>query len=135
MYQLPDHPEEARQTLEKVIEQARQAVTEGRDAVQGLRSTTVVTNDLVSAITTLGEELATEYPGASCPELRVQVQGASRELAPIVRDEVYCIACEAVRNACRHAQAGWIEVEIQYGDRQFRLRSGTTERHRPENCG
>jgi signal transduction histidine kinase len=121
-YMIPERPLEAQKTLEVAIEQARQAVTEGRDAVQGLRSSTVVTNDLVRAITTIGEQLATEYPGASCPELRVQVQGASRELAPIVRDEVYRIACEAARNACRHAQADRIDMEIQYGDRQFRLR-------------
>jgi len=120
-YMIKDPPE-ARETLEEVIEQARQAVTEGRDAVQALRASTVSTNDLVRAITTLGEQLVTEYPGASCPELRVQVQGASRELAPIVRDEVYRIACEAVRNACRHAQAGRIDVEILYGDRHLLLR-------------
>ncbi|SPE39900.1 Histidine kinase [Candidatus Sulfopaludibacter sp. SbA3] len=120
-YTIKDPPE-ARETLEKVIEQARQAVTEGRDAVQALRTSTVVTNDLVRAITTLGEQLATEYPGASCPELRVQAQGASRELAPIVRDEVYRIASEAVRNAYRHAQAGRINVEILYGGQHFRLR-------------
>jgi len=120
-YTIKDPPE-ARGTLEKVIEQARHAITEGRDAVQALRGSTMVTNDLVRAITMLGEQLATEYPGANGPELRVQVQGASRELAPIVRDEVYRIACEAVRNACLHAQAGRIEVAIQYGNRQFQLR-------------
>src|SRR5262249_57613443 len=37
-------------------------------------------------------------------------------------DDVYRMACEAVRNVHRHAGATRIEVEIQYGDRQFRLR-------------
>src|SRR5262249_30050935 len=32
-YLLPDRPDEARNTLESVIEQAREAITEGRDAV------------------------------------------------------------------------------------------------------
>jgi signal transduction histidine kinase len=50
------------------------------------------------------------------------VEGESRDLAPIVRDEVHRIACEAVRNAFRHAQAGRIEVEIHYERRQLRLR-------------
>jgi signal transduction histidine kinase/ligand-binding sensor domain-containing protein len=121
-YQLPDRPEEARQTLEKVIEQARQAVTEGRDAVQGLRSSTVVTNDLARAIGTVGEELAAGYTGQNRPEFRVQVEGASRDLAPLVRDDVNRIACEAVRNAFRHAQAGRIDVEIRYERRQLRVR-------------
>ena len=44
-YLLHDRPE-AQKTLETVIEQARQAITEGRDAVQGLRSSTLVTGDL-----------------------------------------------------------------------------------------
>jgi signal transduction histidine kinase len=55
------------------------------------------------------------------PEFRVHVEGAPRELIPMVRDEVYRIAGEALRNARRHAQAGRIEVSIRYGGRQFRL--------------
>jgi signal transduction histidine kinase len=121
-YQLPDRPEEARQTLEKVIEQARQAVIEGRDAVQGLRSSTVVTNDLARAISMLGEELAAGHSGRNRPEFRVQVEGTSRDLAPLVRDEVHRIASEAVRNAFRHAEAERIEVDIHYDKRRLRLR-------------
>jgi hypothetical protein len=44
-YKLPDH-NEARSDLEGAIEQARQAIAEGRDAVQGLRSSTLLANDL-----------------------------------------------------------------------------------------
>ena len=40
----------------------------------------------------------------------------------MVRDEIYKIAAEALRNAFRHAQAGRVEVEIRYDDEQFRLR-------------
>ena len=47
---------------------------------------------------------------------------ASRDLPPIVRDEVYRIAVEALRNAFRHAEANGVEVEIRYDPRQFRLR-------------
>src|SRR6185369_11143564 len=43
-------------------------------------------------------------------------------LNPIVRDEAYRIAGEALRNAFRHAQARRITVEIRYDKRQFRLR-------------
>lgn len=41
---------------------------------------------------------------------------------PILRDEIYRIAAEALRNAFSHAQARSIEVEIRYDDDQFRLR-------------
>jgi len=50
------------------------------------------------------------------------VEGESRDLHPIVRDEVYRIASEAVRNAFRHSRAAQIEVEIHYDERQFRVR-------------
>jgi len=119
-YMLSDHPQ-ARQKLEGVIDQAEQAITEGRDVVQGLRSSTVVTNDLAQAITTLGEELVAAQTGPSYPDFRVIVEGASRDLVPLVRDEVCRIACEALHNAFRYAQAGRIEVEILYAKRQFRL--------------
>src|SRR5262249_3105133 len=117
-----DRPAEARQSLEGVIEQARQAVTEGRNALQEMRSSTVVTNDLARAITMFGEQLATDQTGENCPEFRSAVVGASQDLAPIVRDEVDRIACEALRNAFKHACARQIEVEIHYDKRRLRLR-------------
>ncbi len=122
-YRLTDQPETKRE-LENMIEQTRQAVTEGRDPVQGLRSSTVLTNEMEHAIKSLGAQLASEVSysrDGNSPEFRVLVEGASRELVPMVRDEAYRIAGEAVRNARRHAQARRIEVSIQYGDRHFRL--------------
>ena len=38
---LPERPLEARQRLESALDQAAEAITEGRDAVQGLRSSGV----------------------------------------------------------------------------------------------
>jgi signal transduction histidine kinase len=43
-------------------------------------------------------------------------------LNPVVRDEAYRIAGEALRNAFRHARARRILVEIRYDRRQFSLR-------------
>jgi ligand-binding sensor domain-containing protein len=57
---LPGRPAEARKTLEIALDRADHAIAEGRDAVQGLRASTVETNDLASAIRTLGEELRAE---------------------------------------------------------------------------
>jgi signal transduction histidine kinase len=120
-YRLPDRPE-ALKELEGAIEQARQAITEGRDAVQGLRSSVVVKNDLARAITTFGEGLASDQNGRQAPDFRVGVEGATRDLAPLVRDEVYRIAGEALRNAFRHSGARRIEVEIHYDTRRLRIR-------------
>lgn len=41
---------------------------------------------------------------------------------PILRDEVYRITGEALRNAFRHARARRIEVEILYEVRKLRIR-------------
>jgi len=120
-YLLPDRPAEAQQKLEGVMEEARQAITEGRDAVQGLRSSTVVSNDLARAISTFGEGLVADQIDPDAPDFRVLVVGASRDLPPILRDEVYRIAGEALRNAFRHAGAKRIEVEIHYDKRLLRM--------------
>ena len=77
---------------------------------------------LAQSLKALKEELAADRTGPDCPEFHVGTEGVSRELVPIVRDEVHHIAFEAVRNACRHAQASRIEAVIEYGDRHFRLR-------------
>jgi signal transduction histidine kinase len=121
-FALPDRPAEARKSLESAIEQARAAVTEGRDAVQGLRSSTVVKNDLARAITTFGEGLASDQNGGHAPDFRVEVEGTSRDLAPLVQDEVYRIAGEALRNAFRQAGARRIEVGIHYEKWLLRVR-------------
>ena len=119
---LPERPVEAKQRLEGAIDQAAQAITEGREAVQGLRSSTVVTNDLALAIQTLGEELAAKQTTQHPPLVNVAVEGTMRDLNPILRDDVYRVAGEALRNAFHHAQARRIEVDIHYDERQLRLR-------------
>ena len=118
---LPERPTEAREKLDSAIEQAAEAITEGRDAVQGLRASTVQSNDLANAISTLGEELADSCNRPSAV-FRVAVEGEPRNLHPIIRDEVYRIATETLRNAFRHAQARQVEVEIRYDHDQFRMR-------------
>jgi len=89
--------------------------------VQGLRDSTIQGNDLALAISTLGEELATDSSNPR-PGFRVAVEGDTRNLHPILRDETYKIAAEVLRNAFRHAQARQVEVEIRYDNEQFRLR-------------
>jgi ligand-binding sensor domain-containing protein/signal transduction histidine kinase len=119
---LPERPEKAKQNFESAIDQAAKAITESRDAVQGLRSSTVASNDLALAVSTLGEELASAETNPNAAELEVQVEGTPQSLHPILRDEIYRIAGEAVRNAFKHAQAERIEVEIRYDERELRVR-------------
>jgi signal transduction histidine kinase len=121
---LPGRIAEAQQVLEAAVDDAARAVTEARDAVQGLRSTTTVTNDLAKAIGVLGEELSAHQTSANgvAIDFSVQVDGTPEHLHPMLRDEIYRITGEALRNAFHHARARRIEVEIEYETRQVRTR-------------
>lgn len=121
-YALPERPDQARKTLESAIEEARAAISEGRDAVQGLRSSAAITEDVARAIAALGAGLSAAEKEGDSPDFRVHVEGAPRKLAPVPRDEVYRIASEALRNAFRHSAAKRIEVDIQYEKQHLRLR-------------
>jgi signal transduction histidine kinase/ligand-binding sensor domain-containing protein len=118
---LPDRPVEAKQRLEHAIDQAAQAVTDGRDAVQNLRSTASDPHDLAQAIGALGEELADagvdDNPSPTAVD--IAVTGTPQALHPVLRDDVYRIAGEALRNAFRHARSRRIDVEIRYEVKQF----------------
>src|SRR5262249_17944990 len=81
-YVIRDRPDEAVKTLDSVIDQARQAVNEGRDAVQGLRSSRVAADDLVQALRSLGAELG-DQGDSNSPDFRLDVQGTPRDLAPM----------------------------------------------------
>jgi signal transduction histidine kinase/ligand-binding sensor domain-containing protein len=119
---LPSRAEEAKKELRGAMAQAAQAITEGRDAVQALRSSSAETNDLVLAIQTIGQELAAMENDQGSPSFRVRVEGCPRDLRPLLRDEIYRIAAEALRNAFLHAQPRQVEVEIRYDNHEFRLR-------------
>jgi signal transduction histidine kinase len=121
---LPDRPDvaRARERLQGAIDQAEEAINEGRRAIQGLRSSTVETNDLAAALNTLAAELAASRGGPNPPVFGLQVEGTSRELHAILRDNVFRIVAEALRNAFLHAEASRIEVEIHCDERQLRLR-------------
>jgi signal transduction histidine kinase len=119
---LPHRTEEAIKALDGALEKTERAIVEGRDTVQGLRASTVAASDLAGAIRAIGEELGADQTGQNRSDFCLKVEGASRELAPPLRDEVYRIACEALRNAFRHAHAARIEVELHYDPAQLRLR-------------
>jgi signal transduction histidine kinase len=86
----------------------------------------VATNELAQAVTALGKEMSHELASQGSvygsAKFHVVVEGPPRDLHPILRDEVYAIAREAVRNAFRHARARNIEAQITYNASSFQLR-------------
>jgi signal transduction histidine kinase/ligand-binding sensor domain-containing protein len=118
---LPSRPEEARKALEVALDRGAEAITAARNTVQELRSPPSMTNELSRAIAALSEELRVAQTEGLSPAVEVEVEGGGRELHPILRDEIYRITAEALRNAFRHAQAARIDVAIRHGDHEFRI--------------
>jgi len=118
---LPARPTEAKQDMQIAIDRTVEAISEGRVAVQGLRASSVEGDDIAVAIKTLAEELTSGRPGNDVA-VRVDILGTPRPLRPIVRDEIFQIGGEALRNALRHAHASRVEVELRYEERQLRVR-------------
>jgi signal transduction histidine kinase/ligand-binding sensor domain-containing protein len=117
---LPNRPRESKEILTRAVDHAVDAITESRDTVQALRTSVVETNNLGAALRALAADLANQNgPGIAA---HVQVHGAPQLLHPLVRDETFRIAGEALRNAFRHAEAKRIEVEVHYEAQQLCVR-------------
>jgi ligand-binding sensor domain-containing protein len=102
--------EDMRRTMQKLSKWLNQATKEGRAALNSLRSSTTETNDLARAL-----RRATKnglIPASMT--VNFSVTGESREMHPIVRDEVYRIGYEAIRNAIVHSHATRLQVELRY---------------------
>ncbi len=123
---LPTRPTQAMEALEIAIDRAANAITEGRDAVQELRSSQMSSNGLVETLTLMGRELEADNgntTGSNDPaKFRVLVEGTPRHVHPTVQDNFYRITREALSNAFCHARASQIEVDIRYSRRMLRLR-------------
>ncbi len=87
-----------------------EAISEGREALNSLRSSTIQTNDLAESFRRASEDCVLH--GAMA--VNFSVEGAAVDMHPIVRDEVYRIGYEAIRNACAHSQAMRVTVTLRY---------------------
>lgn len=93
------------------------AATEARAALHALRNSTAEKNDLTEAL----ERAAESALGMSSMKFAISVEGDVRQFHPIVRDEIYRIGCEAIRNASLHSEANQLSIAIAYG-KEFLLR-------------
>jgi PAS domain S-box-containing protein len=120
--QLSKNPDKAHLTLNRALQRAQVALSEGRDAVLELRAPPA--RDLESLLREAGLQLAADQqsqPLLPAAELAVAVHGVPFSLPQAIQYEVNRIAIEAVRNAFRHSYARRIEVDIDYGDSSFEL--------------
>jgi signal transduction histidine kinase/ligand-binding sensor domain-containing protein len=99
-----------RLAMEKLSAWLGRATEEGRAALNSLRSSTTQVNDLAGALRRALDECQIH----SSMECSFQISGEIREMHPIVRDEVYRIGYEAIRNACVHSKATQLRVDLSY---------------------
>jgi signal transduction histidine kinase/ligand-binding sensor domain-containing protein len=120
--QLPERPEKACDALDSALSSADQAIAEGRSAIQALRSGQFQEGSLEQMLLATGRELAASQNGEhAAPHLRVILEGKRRAKRAMIREEIYRIARELLRNAYRHARAQTIEAELRYNDDAFLL--------------
>jgi signal transduction histidine kinase len=119
---LPGRAPEAQTILASAIDDAARVITEARDTVEALRSRPVICPDLAEALEKLGQELAATQNSQEAASFSLDVEGEAPALDPDCRDEIYRIACEALRNAFAHARASRVEAEIRYDARHVRVR-------------
>ncbi len=86
------------------------ATQEGQVALNFLHTATTQTNDLAEALRRATEDGVIP----SSMAVTFSVVGDAKEMQPIVRDEIFRIGYEAIRNACTHSGAGRLEIELRY---------------------
>jgi signal transduction histidine kinase len=118
---LPARGSEAAVLLDTALDAGDKAMAEGRDALRDLREPSLIQGDMSETLAALGKEFS-DTCAAQCPSYGVFVEGKPQPLDPLVRDEVYRIAREAIGKAFKYAGAGKIEAELVYGSAQFCIR-------------
>jgi len=112
-------PDRMRRAVEQLSVWLGRATEEGRAALNSLRMSTLERNDLAAAFRGAIEECRLQ----NSMEASFSVVGEPQEMHPIVRDEVYRVGYEAIRNACVHSHAGQLWVELTYStDLTLRVR-------------
>jgi signal transduction histidine kinase/ligand-binding sensor domain-containing protein len=113
-----DHDQLVR-AVEQLAEWMAQANEEGRAALNSLRTSTSESNDLADAFRRALDECRVH----ANMDVSLSVVGDGRDLHPVLRDEIYRIGYEAIRNACRHSTGRTVDVMLEYArDLTLRIR-------------
>jgi len=106
----PDDVVGMQRAMEQLSLWLGQAAREGRETVKTLRTSTTQGNDLAQAFQRAIEDCKRN----GSMQTSLSVIGDAKEMHPVVRDEVYRIGYEAIRNACSHSRGSRLEVGLSY---------------------
>jgi signal transduction histidine kinase/streptogramin lyase len=110
-------PVRMRRAIEQLSAWQGQAMQEGRAVLHSLRISAHESDNLPESFRQAAKDCLT----LQSMEVLISVKGGNRDMHPIVRDEVYRIGREAIRNACLHSGGSRLEVALDY-TRDFVLR-------------
>ena len=106
----PSDPDHMRRAMERLSQWLGQSMGEVRTALNSLRTSTTQENDLAESLQRATEDCLIKGK----MKVTLSVTGTAREMHPIVRDEIYRIGYEAIRNADIHSGASLLEVALTY---------------------
>jgi len=101
-----------KRALIKISGYLGQAVTEGRDALRALRNT-AEGRDLAQSLISAAAEMSLSNGDMS---MEVKIDGVPRKLHPIVREELWQISFEAIRNAAQHSGGNLLRFDLSYSN-------------------
>jgi signal transduction histidine kinase/ligand-binding sensor domain-containing protein len=109
-------PEKTRHLLDQLSGWLGRASLEGRTALESLHATNA--GDLAEALRSIVEDFRT-----NCDiEFHLSHGGPTGDMIPLVRDEIYWIGYEAIRNAIRHSGARHINIRLVHNhDLELRI--------------
>jgi signal transduction histidine kinase len=93
-----------------------QATQEGQAVLNLLHVSSSIRNDLASEFRRFAEKCLIQRS----TNFALSVTGECIEMNSTIRDEVYRIGCEAIRNACKSPGANYLKIALTY-DQDFRL--------------
>ena len=110
-------PEDYRRELRAAVSQAKSMVIEGRHQILGLRGGDSQPADLVAAL----EDVARGEAALGGSQFDISVMGQPRAVARAALQQMIGIAREAIRNACRHANASRISAILDFRAQTMRM--------------
>jgi signal transduction histidine kinase/ligand-binding sensor domain-containing protein len=115
--QFDTDPEQSKLRLEGALDRADQAMREAREVLSTMRLPALDDHTLPEALAETGAKLTQDTQTA----FYAKVKGIVVPLRYEVQANVFLIGREAIANAVRHAEAGRIDVLLDYTDKEFRL--------------
>ena len=114
---MPHGADAAMSYLDRARRQVRHGIAEARRYVWELRSPTLESNDLPTALAETARRLTHE----TIILAQVEVNGTFRPLAHTIEDHLLRIGQEAINNAVKHAQAQRIFINLVFDTRRVQL--------------